>query len=84
MPRADGFIHGVPLSPDHHRVSIDYVMDGCREYNLPYEIDGSRYLVDLIGVPLKWPVSLVQMTQQVFNYFLSLYLNYLLTHLFLM
>jgi hypothetical protein len=46
-------IHGAPLSSDHHGVIIDYVMDGCCGYNLPYETEGSRCLVDLIRVPLK-------------------------------
>jgi hypothetical protein len=34
LPRGDGMIHGAPLPPDHHRVSIDCVMDGCRDYQL--------------------------------------------------
>jgi hypothetical protein len=78
LPRGDGMIHGAPLSPDQ------YMMDGCREYNLPHDIDNTLYLVDLIGVPHEWPVSFVQMTLQVFNYLLSLYLNYLLMYLLLM
>jgi hypothetical protein len=48
-----GMIQGALLPSDHHRVSIDFVKDGCRDYNIPYEIDGSRCLVDLIGTPLK-------------------------------
>jgi hypothetical protein len=56
LPREDNMIHGGPLSPDHHRVTVDYVMDGCHIYNLPYEMDGSRRLVDLIEVSLKWPI----------------------------
>jgi hypothetical protein len=52
-------IHGAPLLPDHYRVSINFMKDGCCDYNLPYETDGSRCLVDLIGTPIKWPASLV-------------------------
>jgi hypothetical protein len=52
LPREDGITHDTPLSPNHHRVSIDYVMDDYRGYNLPYAMDGSQFLVDLIGVPL--------------------------------
>jgi hypothetical protein len=66
-------IHGAPLSSDHHRVSIDCVMDGCRDYQLPYSMDGATCLVDLIGVPIKWPATLVQMADYVFSYFLNLY-----------
>jgi hypothetical protein len=37
--QGDDMIHGVHLLPDYHRISIDFVMDGCRYYNLPYETD---------------------------------------------
>jgi hypothetical protein len=66
-------IHGTPLPPNHHRVSIDCVMDGCRDYQLPYSTNGATCLVDLIGIPIKWPATLVQMAEQVFSYLLSLY-----------
>jgi hypothetical protein len=66
-------IHGAPLPPDHHRVLIDCVMYGCRDYQLPYGTDGATCLVDLIGIPIKWLATLVQMTEQVFNYLLGLY-----------
>jgi hypothetical protein len=64
-------IHGAPLSSDHHRGLIDFVMDGCRDYNLPYEIDGARCQVDLIGILLKWPTSLLQLNTEIFNYLLN-------------
>jgi hypothetical protein len=71
LSREDGMIHGAPLPPNHYRVSIDFLKDGYRDYNLPYEINGSRYLVDLIETPLKWPASLVQLNREVFNYLLN-------------
>jgi hypothetical protein len=71
--RGDGMIHGARLPPDHHRVSIDCVMDDYHDYQLPYSTDGATCLVDLIGVPIKWPTTLVQMADQVFSYLLSPY-----------
>jgi hypothetical protein len=49
----DGMFHGAPLSSDHHRVPIDFVMDDYHDYNLPYETDGAQRLVNLIGILLK-------------------------------
>jgi hypothetical protein len=66
-------IHGAPLLPDHHRILIDYVMDNCHDYQLPYSTDGATCLADLIGIPIKWPATLVLVVEQVFSYFLSLY-----------
>jgi hypothetical protein len=37
LPREDGMIHGALLPLDHHMVSIDFMMDDYRDYNLPYE-----------------------------------------------
>jgi hypothetical protein len=70
--RGDDIIHGAPLPLDHQRVSIDCVMDSCHDYLLPYSTDDATCLVDLIGIPIKWPTTLVQMAEQVFSYLLCI------------
>jgi hypothetical protein len=62
-------IHGEPLPSNHYMVLINYVMGGCHNYNLPYLTNDSHYL-ELIGVPLKWPVNLVHLNY-IFLYFLA-------------
>jgi hypothetical protein len=62
---ADSIVHGVTLSINHLRVSIDKIYDGCREIPMPYPTKEGTCLVELIGTYLIWPEELIDIVVQV-------------------